>query len=122
MGISYPANTVWRHRALCRSGRADVVLREYRELWASLPSDLLGLRPLAPGSAGCEIRPALGDLGRLETTAHTPLGPSEFEVEPVDGGHRLTVTARPTGVGRIVLPLGPARLPGGRNVFFVPTR
>jgi hypothetical protein len=156
MGVSYPANTVWRHRALCLSGRADVVLREYRELWASLPSvllnntlqeartiragttdewshcgvvplqilfsDLLGLRPLAPGYARYEIRPALGDLGRLEATAHTPLGPFEFEVEPVDGGHRLTVTAPGSGEGRIILPSGLVPLPRGRSVFVFPAR
>jgi alpha-L-rhamnosidase len=40
MGVAYPANTVWRHEALCRKGRADVVVREYRERWATLPSVL----------------------------------------------------------------------------------
>lgn len=40
LGISYPANTIWRHRALCKMGRVEIVLREYRELWATLPSVL----------------------------------------------------------------------------------
>ncbi len=38
MGISFPANTLWRHRALFRMGRADVAMKEYRERWATLPS------------------------------------------------------------------------------------
>ncbi|MBD2846976.1 alpha-L-rhamnosidase [Paenibacillus sp. IB182496] len=38
LGRSYPPNAGWRHRALARGGRADVVLREWREEWAQWPS------------------------------------------------------------------------------------
>jgi alpha-L-rhamnosidase len=38
MGVSYPANAVWRMRALGKAGRADVVLRELRERWATMRS------------------------------------------------------------------------------------
>src|SRR6185503_20274804 len=40
LGIAFPANTLWRHRALIRMGRADIAVREYRERWATLPSVL----------------------------------------------------------------------------------
>jgi hypothetical protein len=38
MGFSYPANQVWRLWALARMNRADVVIQELRERWATLPS------------------------------------------------------------------------------------
>lgn len=38
MGISYPCNTGWRYEALAKSGRTDVVMREIREKWATMPS------------------------------------------------------------------------------------
>lgn len=151
MGISYPANTIWRHRALCKLGRSDVVLREYRELWAKLPSvlinntvqetwtvrpdstdewshcgvvplqilftDILGLRPTEPGFSRYEIRPQLGNLGRLRVTALTPLGAFEFSLEPVEGGHRLEVTAPASGVGIIRLPSITTPLQPGKNIF-----
>jgi hypothetical protein len=154
LGISFPANTLWRHRALIHLGRADIAVREYRERWATLPSvlqnntlqetwvvrsdstdqwshcgvvpllllftDLLGLRPLEPGFSRYELQPRLGDLGPLQATAHTPLGAFEFDVEPLDSGHRLTVTAPESGSGRIVLPSGVEPLKPGRNVFVVP--
>jgi alpha-L-rhamnosidase len=153
MGVAYPANTVWRHWALCRSGRADVALREYRERWATLPSvllnttvqetwtvrpdstdewshcavvplqllftDLLGLRPLAPGYARYRIRPQLATLGRLQAVAHTPLGAFRFDVEPVEGGHRLELTVPPGGLGELVLPGGAEPLPPGRTVVLL---
>ncbi len=154
LGIAYPANTVWRHWALCRKGRADVVLREFRERWATLPSvllnktvqetwtvrsdstdewshcavaplqllftDLLGLRPLAPGYARYRIRPQLATLGRLQATAHTPLGPFHFRVEPVEGGHRLELEVPPGGVGELLLPGGAQPLSPGPSVVVVP--
>jgi alpha-L-rhamnosidase len=150
LGISFPANTIWRHWALCRKGREDVVLREYRERWATLPSvllnntvqetwtvrpdstdmwshcavaplqllftDLLGLRPLAPGYARWRIQPRLATLGKLRATAHTPLGAFEFDVQPADGGHRLEIVVPPGGAGELVLPGGAEPLQPGRTV------
>ena len=40
LGLSYPANALWRHEALCQNGRADVILAELREKWATMPSVL----------------------------------------------------------------------------------
>jgi hypothetical protein len=156
MGLSYPANTIWRHQALCRGGRADVAVREYREKWATLPSvlqnntiqetwvvrpdttdewshcgvvplqilftDLIGLRPLEPGFSRYELRPQLADLGPLQVTAQTPIGPFEISVEPVEGGHRLEVTVPAAGSGRIVLPSGETPLSPGRQTFRISSR
>src|SRR5204862_309778 len=80
----------------------------------------LGLRPLEPGFSRYELQPRLGDLGRLHATAHTPLGPFEFTVEPVDEGHRLEVHAPASTVGQILLPSGARPLKPGRNVVLVP--
>lgn len=41
LGRSYPANAGWRFEALAALGRADVVVSELRERWATLPSVLL---------------------------------------------------------------------------------
>jgi len=41
LGLSYPANAGWRLWALAEGGRADVVLREFEERWARMPSVLL---------------------------------------------------------------------------------
>ncbi len=38
MGISYPANACWRYWALARGGRTDVIIRDFRERWATMPS------------------------------------------------------------------------------------
>ncbi len=38
MGFSYPANAGWRLWALARGGRADVILRDLRERWATMDS------------------------------------------------------------------------------------
>lgn len=38
MGLSYPANAYWRYWALARMGRADVVLKDLRERWATMAS------------------------------------------------------------------------------------
>jgi alpha-L-rhamnosidase len=40
MGISYPANACWRYWALARGGRMDIVVRDFRERWATMPSVL----------------------------------------------------------------------------------
>ncbi len=38
MGFSYPANQGWRLWALAKGGRADVVMKDLRERWATMPS------------------------------------------------------------------------------------
>jgi alpha-L-rhamnosidase len=38
LGLSYPANACWRLWALARLGRIDIVLRDFRERWASMDS------------------------------------------------------------------------------------
>ena len=38
MGFSYPANAGWRLWALGKAGRADVIVKDLRERWATLPS------------------------------------------------------------------------------------
>ncbi len=38
LGRSYPANACWHYWALARYGRADLVLREFRERWATMAS------------------------------------------------------------------------------------
>ena len=38
MGFSYPANAGWRLSALARGGRADVIVKDLRERWATMES------------------------------------------------------------------------------------
>jgi hypothetical protein len=38
MGFSYPANAGWRLWALAQGGRADIVLQDLRERWATMDS------------------------------------------------------------------------------------
>jgi hypothetical protein len=38
MGFSYPANAGWRLWALAKGGRADVILQDLRERWATMDS------------------------------------------------------------------------------------
>ena len=38
MGKGYPPHVCWRLWALAKGGRADAILREFREVWAPLPS------------------------------------------------------------------------------------
>ncbi len=41
MGLSYPANAYWRYWALAKLGRTDVILKDFRERWATMPSVVL---------------------------------------------------------------------------------
>jgi len=38
MGLSYPANAGWRLWALARGGRADIIVKDLRERWATMDS------------------------------------------------------------------------------------
>jgi hypothetical protein len=40
LGLSYPANAVWRYRALAHLGRIDAVLADFRARWATMDSVL----------------------------------------------------------------------------------
>jgi len=82
---------------------------------------LAGIRPTAPGFARCEIRPQLGDLGRLELTAHTVRGPIGFAAERVEDGHDLLL-AVPEGIAaELVLPNEAIGLGAGENRLVVPS-
>lgn len=37
-GYSYPCNACWRYWALCRCDRSDIVLKEFRQRWATMDS------------------------------------------------------------------------------------
>jgi hypothetical protein len=71
-----------------------------------LMMDIAGIRPTAPGFARYQVRPQVGDLGRLELTAYAPIGPFQFTSEPVPGGHKIALTAPPAGEGELLLPPG----------------
>ena len=38
VGCGYPANSIWRHWAWARLGRVDLILKEFRERWATMYS------------------------------------------------------------------------------------
>ncbi len=38
MGMSYPCNAGWRYWALAKGGRADVIVKDFRERWATMDS------------------------------------------------------------------------------------
>ncbi len=38
MGLSYPANAAWRMWALAKGGRADIIVKDLRERWATMDS------------------------------------------------------------------------------------
>jgi hypothetical protein len=67
--------------------------------------DVAGIRPAAPGFEKAEVRPQLGDLPRLELTAHTPRGPIVFRAEAQEEGHRASVTLPADCPGELVLPV-----------------
>ena len=71
-----------------------------------LMMDIAGIRPTAPGFARYQVRPQLGDLGRLELTAYAPIGRFEFKSEPVPGGHKVALKAPRQGEGELLLPPG----------------
>ena len=69
-------------------------------------SDIAGICPITPGFARYEVRPQPADIGRLELTAHTAVGPFEFLAEPVAGGHKITLSVPSKGEGELLLPPG----------------
>ena len=69
-----------------------------------LMMDIAGIRPTAPGFAHYQVRPQVGDLGRLELTAYAPIGPFEFSSEPTPAGHKIILKVPPQGEGELLLP------------------
>ena len=72
---------------------------------------IAGIRPTAPGFARCEIRPQLGDLGRLELTAHTVRGPIRLEAQRVEAGHEVTLAVPSEVSAELLLPAAPTPKP-----------
>jgi len=74
---------------------------------------VMGLWPTKPGFAEMEVRPQLGDLGRIDLTAHTPVGAVRMKAERDGAGHRvqLTLPIRAT----VVLPNGTEILEPGTH-------
>ena len=82
---------------------------------------LAGIRPLEPGFRRCEIRPQPADLGLLEVTTYTPLGPLYLQTRGQPGARDLTLNLPPGCAGELVvraeeslsLPTIPAPAPAG---------
>ncbi|MHB1627692.1 MAG: alpha-L-rhamnosidase-related protein [Bacilli bacterium] len=157
-GISYPCNAGWRYSALVQGGRADIVVRELREIWAQMPSvldnntiqenwtvrsdsvdlwshsavaplnvfwrDLLGLRPVTAGFSEYQLTPHLADLGQLDATAHTPVGPLRVIVGDEDGEGRrhVAVTTPMNGRGSLWIPEEEARTVNAAVLDWNPVR
>ena len=83
MGLSYPANAVWRYWALAKCGRADVIVRDFRERWATMES-------VIHNNALQEIWDATRDSGAQ--FSHCPLAPLVMLYQCVAG-------IRPTAPG-----------------------
>jgi alpha-L-rhamnosidase len=130
MGLSYPANAGWRLRALMKAGRVDVVLREFRELWAQLDSVLQNntlqeMWQLTPDTVGeyshCPVAPVyilMQDV--LGLKAQSP-GFRHYELRPQLGDiGALDVTMHtPQGPVRVVTePLDE----GGQRITVHPAR
>jgi alpha-L-rhamnosidase len=68
-----------------------------------LHTELLGVKPLAPGFAKVAIRPHLGDLDWAEGIVPTPLGPLRVRLEKAGDRTRMEFSAPP---GMEVVPAG----------------
>jgi alpha-L-rhamnosidase len=103
MGLSYPANAYWRYWALAKLGRADVVVKEFRDRWAKMPSVVLNnalqetwhVRPDSTDEwSHCPVVPVyfvFMDIAGIRATAP---GFSRCQVRPqLSGIGRLELTA-----------------------------
>ena len=91
MGFSYPANAGWRLWALARAGRADVIVKDLRERWATMDSVKLNTTlqedwKAAPDSGAqwshCAVVPLyIAYYGLLGLKPLTP-GFQRFELRP----------------------------------------
>ena len=64
MGFSYPANAGWRLWALARGGRADVIVKDLRQRWATMDSVQLNNTLQEDWTAQPGQRPAMEPLRR----------------------------------------------------------
>ena len=94
MGLSYPANACWRYWALAKAGRADVILKDWRERWATMPSVLLNnalqedwkTRPDSTAEwSHCPVAPLF--VTHMGLAGITPLEPGfkRYEIRPQFG-------------------------------------
>ena len=123
MGLSYPANAVWRYGALCEAGRADIVVRELREIWAAMPSVILNNTLQEDWKADadsmtqwshCPLAPLVSLFTGIAGIRPTAPGFARCQIRPQLADLRdLSLTAH--------TPLGPilfvaAAMPGGHRV------
>ncbi|GLV53599.1 hypothetical protein KDH_04510 [Dictyobacter sp. S3.2.2.5] len=71
-----------------------------------LSSEIVGLKPLAPGFACYEVRPQLAGLPRLSTTIYTARGPLRLEATREGTGQRITLHTPSDGDGTLLVPIG----------------
>ncbi|WP_308188906.1 alpha-L-rhamnosidase N-terminal domain-containing protein [Streptacidiphilus sp. ASG 303] len=112
LGLSYPANAVWRFRALIAAGRIQPVLDELRTRWATLPSvvhnrtlqEMWDARPDSNAQwSHCAAGPLAAFLeGVLGCTVTRP-GATALRVAPQLGD-------LPSAAGSVHTPCGPLRI------------
>ncbi|MCR4412677.1 MAG: hypothetical protein NUV77_09660, partial [Thermoguttaceae bacterium] len=104
MGLSYPCNANWRYWALAKAGRADVVVKDFRQRWATMRSvvennTLQESWQAAPDSTAqwshCAVAPIYLTFGDLAGIRPVAPGFAKVEVRPqlADLG-RLELTYR----------------------------
>ena len=101
MGFSYPANAGWRLWALAKGGRADVITKDLRERWATMPSVRLNNTLQEDWTA----RPDTGNQW-----SHCPVVPLYITymglagIRPVEPGFkRVEIRPQPADVERLEL-------------------
>ena len=117
LGLSYPANSVWRFWALARHRRMDVVLKELRERWAPMRS----VRENGTIGEMWEVRP--GGTGQMSHCAVGPLVLAHqglLGLSPVEPGYaRYRLDPQLAGLGRfettVHLPSGALRVLAERD-------
>ena len=91
MGYSYPCNACWRYWALCRLGRSDVVLKEFRTRWATMDSVVLNNTLAEDWSAQpdsgsqwshCAVSPLFVLYSEIAGIRATAPGFTECEIRP----------------------------------------
>jgi hypothetical protein len=145
MGVSYPCNACWRYWALARLGRADVLVRDFRQRWAKMKSVVLNNTlqedwDVAPDSAGqwshCAVAPIYAlfmDIAGIRPTApgftRCQIRPQLADLKDLDltyytvrGPMRFVAQHRPDGHHVAVqIPSGcqaELLLPDGRGIKF----